>query len=324
MTTEKPASKAKKIFGIILNVLTYIFFAICIIALIFTITSKRDADGATTIFGMQFRVVISDSMAKCDQTDVSAYEIKDIPIKSLVFIELVPEDEAEAENWYASLKDGDVLTFKYQYMTQETITHRVVGDPVKNENGGYTINLEGDNKASENSDTLTQVIDTSRQGDPDYFNYVIGKVVGQSYPAGLFISALKGPIGIICFIIIPCVIIAIFEVIRLINALTETKKKKEREEQDKRDAEFEQMKQQLELLRQMQMNGMASAPEADKTEPPKAQNDTAETAPIASKPEENTTGSADLEDETEKQEADGNNQANDKIPETNSEETTEE
>ena len=68
-------------------------------------------DGAVNFFGYEMRTVLSDSMEKCDETDVSGFEIKDIPVKSLVFTETVPTGEA-AEEWYANLKVGDVLTFK--------------------------------------------------------------------------------------------------------------------------------------------------------------------------------------------------------------------
>ena len=247
MSDEKPKTKGQKAVGILLNTLAYAFFAVCIAALFLSVTAKKDSDGAVNLWGRQLRVVVSDSMAKCDETDVGGYDIKDIPIRSMLLIELVPENEAEAEEWYAGLKVGDVLTFRYVYVRQETITHRITEITPK-ETGGYIIKLEGDNKASD-ADTLTQTIDTSLTDSP---NYVIGKVTGQSLAVGLFITALKSPVGIVCIVIIPCIIIAVFEIIRLVNALTENRKKREREEQKKRDEEFEEMKRQLELLQQQQ------------------------------------------------------------------------
>ncbi len=242
-------SKAKKILSISLNVLSYLFFAICLVALFFSIKLKlddRDNDGAVDIFGMQMRIVQSDSMAELKDAEYdSEWRIKNIPVRSMIFIETVPEDEAEAEAWYAELKNGDVLTFRYLYTTQETITHRIVNKYEK-EGGGYIFELEGDNKASESAGGLTQIVDTTATDSP---NYVIGKVVSQSYPLGLLITAVKSPIGIICMVMLPCFIIAIIEVIRLIGAVTEGKKKKEKEEAQKRDEEFEAMKKQLEELR---------------------------------------------------------------------------
>ncbi len=243
MPNDKP-NKTKKILRIVFDILTYLFFALCICTLFLSVTAKKDADGAVNLGGKQMRVVVSNSMEKCDQTDVSDYEIKDIPIKSMLFIDLVPEGKEEAEKWYADLKVGDVLTFRYLYVRQETITHRITKITPK-QTGGYVINLEGDNKGS-NTDTIAQTIDTSLTDSP---NYVIGKVSGQSYALGLLVTAVKSPVGIVCIIIIPCVIIAIFEVVRLVNALTEKKREKERAEQRKKDEEFEELKRQLELLK---------------------------------------------------------------------------
>ncbi len=255
MPNDQPKSTIKRVFRIVFDILTYLFFALCICALFLSVTAKKDADGAVNLGGKQMRVVVSNSMEKCDQTDVSDYEIKDIPIKSMLFIDLVPKEEKEAEKWYADLKEGDVLTFRYLYVRQETITHRITKITPK-QTGGYVIDLEGDNKSA-NVDTLAQTIDTSLTDSP---NYVLGKVTGQSYALGLLVTAVKSPVGIVCIIIIPCAIIAIFEIIRLVNALTESKRQKEREEQRKKDEEFEEMKRQLELLKQSAQIPTGEAP----------------------------------------------------------------
>ncbi len=252
MANEK-GTKLRKAASILLSVLTYLFFAVCVLSLMLSVLAKRDVDGAVSIGGWQMRVVVSDSMASCPETDVSGYSIGSIPIRSMVFIELVPTDEKEANDWYASLRVGDVLTFRYVYVTQETITHRITSITPK-ESGGYIIELEGDNKASD-ADTLSQTIDTSLTDSP---NYVIGRVTSQSYPLGFLVTALKSPVGIVCIVIIPCVIIAIFEIFRLVGALTENRRKREREEQQRRDEEFEEMKRQLELLQKQNQANTAS------------------------------------------------------------------
>ena len=151
-------AKVKKIGKIALDVLLYIFLAICIFAVIVTVISKRDSDGAAEVFGYQMRVVTSDSMSESEFTDVSAYKIKDIPIRSMVFVKVMPDDPAEADEFYRSLKVGDVLTFRYVYTTQVTITHRITD--IEEIEGGFKITLAGDNKNSEDGQ-LVQVIDTS-------------------------------------------------------------------------------------------------------------------------------------------------------------------
>ena len=228
---------AKKVISIVVNVLVCIFFAVCIAVLVLSVMAKKDSDGAVNIFGSQMRIVISDSMAKCDETDVSNYEIKDIPVKSVVFIQTVPEDETQAKAWYEQLKVGDVLTFKYVYGgSQDTITHRIISID------GTVITLAGDNKSSQDG-YLTQVIDYSQ----DTANYVIGKVTGTSYFLGLAIT-----VGIICIVIVPCLIIVVLEVIKIVGVLSENKKKKQAEEQKKKDDELEELKKKLAQLENLQ------------------------------------------------------------------------
>ena len=77
-------AKMKRMGKIALDVLLYTFLVLCIVAVFVTVSSKRDADGAAELFGYQMRVVTSDSMAESEFTDVSAYKIKDIPVRSMV------------------------------------------------------------------------------------------------------------------------------------------------------------------------------------------------------------------------------------------------
>lgn len=235
--TKQLLKKIAKIAG---NVLLYTFIAISLVGVLLTITAKKDADGTATVFGMQMRFVLSPSMEKSDATDVSNFKIKDIPAKSVIFIETVPDDPVKAEQWYGNLEVGDVLTFKYVYVTQETITHRITSIEPK-EIGGYIIELEGDNK-TENSDTLSQTIDTSNVDSP---NYVIGKVVGQNYILGLFVNLLKNPVILICCVILPAVGIIIFEIIRLTNLFGAEKKKKDQEEREKQQSELDELRRKL-------------------------------------------------------------------------------
>ena len=163
-----------RIGAIIRDIIIFVFLLVCIFSVFVTVLSRKDADDAAELFGYQMRVVTSDSMAACEHTDVSAYKIKDIPVRSMVFVEVMPKTPAEADAFYRSLQVGDVLTFRYVYTTQITITHRITSITEK-ETGGFIIELAGDNKNSEDAN-LTQVIDTSV---PNNTNYVIGKVVGS-------------------------------------------------------------------------------------------------------------------------------------------------
>ncbi len=232
--------KLKKTANILLNVLLYFFLAICIFTVILTVFSKRDEDGTVELFGRQMRIVTSDSMAKCDQTDVSDFDIKSIPIHSAVFIETVPKDDAEATEWYRSLEEGDVLTFRYVYVKQITITHRITHIEEK-KTGGFIIELEGDNKNSD-SQLLTQRIDTSV---PNSRNYVIGRVTGKSTVLGFLIHLLQSTVGMIFIVIVPCLIIIALEVIKIVGMYQGEKRKKEQLEAQERDAELSELRRRL-------------------------------------------------------------------------------
>lgn len=250
----------KKIWNIVSNVLLYLFIGICIIGVVITITAKKDVDGTATIFGAQMRVVISPSMEACELTDVSEYKIKDIPVGSVVFIQVVPKEQTAAEKWYSDLEVGDVLTFKYVYTRQETITHRIVEIEEK-PTGGYIISLEGDNKNSD-SGTLKQVIDTSL----DSPNYVIGKVTGQSYLIGLFITALRSPLGLILIVIVPSLVIIGFEVAKILKVVNADKQKKDQEEKEKQQSELDELKRKLAALEAQAAAGSETDNPADTTE----------------------------------------------------------
>lgn len=233
----------KKILKIGANVLTYAFLVLCIFTLFIAVSSKKDADGAATVFGKQIRIIRSDSMAKSEFTDVSDYKIKDIPIKSMIVVETVPKAEAKRKAWFSKLKVGDVLTFRYVFVSQETVTHRITAIEAK-DGGGYIIELKGDNVASENG-AGTQTIDTSDLQSP---NYVIGKVTWESHAVGVLVYALKTPVGIICIVILPCLIIIGLEIVRIIGVLQENKRKKAKEEAEKKESEIEELKRQLAAL----------------------------------------------------------------------------
>lgn len=234
-------AKSKKIGKIVLDVLLYIFLAICVLSVFVTVLSKRDKDGAAEILGYQMRVVTSNSMEKCELTDVSKFEIKDIPVRSMIFVKVIPDDPAEADKFYSSLKVGDVLTFRYVYQARQiTITHRITAITQK-ETGGYIIELAGDNKNSENGQ-LIQKIDTSI---PNSTDYVIGKVTGQFYPLGLVMSFLMQPVGIILLIILPCALIILLETLKIIKVFTDEKKQQQEEEKAQKENELEELRRKL-------------------------------------------------------------------------------
>ncbi len=261
MSAETRKLNPRTVLRIAVNVLVYAFLIFCALALIMFAASKPNDGRGAELFGRQYLTVLTNSMEKCEETDVSMYEIQDIPVDSLISVDPVPDDPEEADEWYASLKKGDVLTFRYHYVQQVTITHRIT-DIEKNADGnGYTIYLEGDNKASD-ANTLTQVIDTSKTESP---NHVIGKVTSINYFLGWLVSLIKSKVGIVCFIIIPCAALAIYEIVCIVSVVS---KKKRKDTEQMQNEEMDALKRELEELRRMAAAGGAmpvasEAPDGD-------------------------------------------------------------
>lgn len=232
----------KKIFKILSDILLYCFIFLGLMTIIITLSSKKDSDGATNIFNYQLRLVITDSMDKCSETNVSKYKIKSIPKNSLVLIKKIKDND------YKKIKEGDVLTFRYLYTEQVTITHRVKSINEK-DTGGYIIELVGDNKTGE-SELLVQTIDTSIEESP---NYIIGEVVYTSIIIGFILNMLKSSLGIVFIIIIPSFIIILLEVIKIINMTIIEKRKLAERKANEKEQEILELKKKL---REMESKGI--------------------------------------------------------------------
>ncbi len=138
-----------------------------------------------SLFGYGARIVMSSSMEHDPNVNVDGEDIKDIPVQSLIVIELMPDREDERQEFYRQLQVGDVLTFSYRSAGESIIiTHRV--QEIGHSGEGYRITLRGDsgNLAG------TQVIDTA---DADSESRIIGKVVYCSHALGVLICILREP-----------------------------------------------------------------------------------------------------------------------------------
>lgn len=254
--TKSPKSGvtiAKKVANIVLDVVVVAVLLLALFTMIVTVNAKKSKDGTATIFGYQLRFVQSGSMEKCAYTDVSKYKVKSIKVKSCVFIKTAPTDVEKIKEWYKTLKVGDVLTFQYK---GEIITHRIVKIEEKETGNGYIITLKGDYKSSKDNEPAEQVID-AEVDTPATVNYIIGKVTGQSYLLGLCVYVLKKPVGIVCVVIVPCLLMIVIQIFRIVNVLGADKKNKRKEEQANKDDEIEELKRQLAALQN------AAAPEKE-------------------------------------------------------------
>lgn len=238
-------NKLKKILSNLINIFLIIFIIVASVSMVIAVLSKKGGDDGVSIFGKKIFFVKSSSMEKNSLTDVSNFEIKDIPVKSAIFVEAIPTKKEEKDIWLSNLEVGDVLTFKFVYTKQEIITHRITNINKKT-TGGYIIRLEGDNK-NYDANVISQVIDTSKEDSP---NYIIGKVKGVNYGLGVLIYALKSPVGLILIVIIPSLVIATLEIIRIVTIVKGDKKDREAIKSLEKDDEIKKLKEELERLKE--------------------------------------------------------------------------
>ncbi len=150
------------------------------------------------------KIVVSGSM----DGEPRDYPIKTIPTGSMVIIHGV-----DGNDFYSSLKIGDVLTFDYTHPVSKenmVVTHRII--EIAENNGVYTYTLKGDSIADDPTNGSVQIV-TSDSGD------VIGKVVGVSHWLGELVVFLSTWTGKLCLIVIPCVLIIAYEICNIIRAL---------------------------------------------------------------------------------------------------------
>ena len=214
------------------NILFYIVLGIFFILACFSITTRITKG---KIGNSQFLVVVSSSMDG-EQQD---YDIKTIPVKSLVKVELI--SKGKENEFYSSLKKGDVLTFNYLSYDNETITHRIVKDPVLMDDGIYSFTLRGDAVGENSTQTLYS---DGRTGE------ILGKVTFVSLPLGQIYFFITSKVGTLVLVALPCAAICIIEITKIIYMVSENKRKQKEEkikqEQDEKDKEIKELKRQLE------------------------------------------------------------------------------
>lgn len=77
---------------------------------------------------------------------------------------------------------------------------------------------------------------------------MVGKVTSASYPLGLFVYALKSPVGLVCIIIVPCLVVIGFEIMRIVSVVNADKVKKQKETEQARQDELDELKRKLAAL----------------------------------------------------------------------------
>lgn len=169
----------KKFLRLIGNIISIIMIFTILISFFSLLHSMKDPDGVITILGHRSAVIISGSMQPFLNPG-------DMTISKVVN----PN----------SIKVGDVITYRVE--SSIPITHRVV--KIINQGGGLAFETKGDANADKDSEPISS-------------DRVVGKLVYKIPKAGFISQFLKTKIGFTLVIIIPLILITIFELISIFH-----------------------------------------------------------------------------------------------------------
>ena len=235
--------KAKKAFGIASKVFSWIIIAITVFMMVFTIFSTLTFDrNDRNLFGIRFYVVLTDSMSLSDK---NANDEVHLDAGDIVLIKNV-EDARELET-------GDVIAFVSQNSESygETVTH-MIREPRYSTDGkllGYV--TYGTNTGTDDEALV----------EPEY---VIGEYAGKLPGVGHFFQFLKTTPGYIVCILIPFLILILYQGVSTIRLFRRYKQEQmaDMEEERAKIAEERQtaaeMMKELQALREQLAQGMAT------------------------------------------------------------------
>ena len=244
METTKKSPSVKKILSIVGNTVLWLFvaFAILITVIVFASnTSKSDDNALSTIGGLAFVTISSDSMEGKDGFKKG----------SLIFVNTLTDVEKK------ELEVGDVITFNSMRdlnkdgSQNDINTHRIVE---KHEDNGSTFYVtQGDH-----NDLPDGVYSETAQGHASS-GYVVtsamvlGKWNGKKMGGvGSFLAFLKTRVGFFVVIILPLIAFFLYELIRFIMVIVSLRGKKTEDEIRQRVME--------EILRAQQGEQAGAAP----------------------------------------------------------------
>jgi signal peptidase len=238
----------KKALKIIKNILVWTVVAVAVFMMVFTVVSVTSFDrGDRDIFGYKMFIVKTDSMK------ATHFEAGD-----LIFVkEVKPE----------TLQPGDVITFTSMNEENigETVTHMIRKKTIDAQ--GVPGFITYGTTTNTDDDTVVTL------------NHVHGKYVGKIANVGVFFDFLKTPQGYIVCILVPFVLIIIYQGIVCVKLFRRYKKEQNaeiEEERAKLEAEREEnrrMLEELQALRAQMMGDSEKQPDGETAPAEAAEND---------------------------------------------------
>ena len=249
-------AKEKKINSVnikkILGIVEWVLIAILLVFDIFVITTRftsRTNGDTFSFFGTQTRIVLTGSMEGSDSYYAShpEYEIKALPVNTAVFIQEKPKDQEKLDQFYASLKVGDVITFNYA--GTKPVTHRII--KTINVEHDYTFVCSGDALIDNKSLPATQTLTVNAYGEAKSNMQIVGKVKGSSKFVGFLVVNIAYKKWVMfVFIILPCFLVSLYFIL---SAIFASRKEKREQMMLEKQNEVDRLKQELEELKTKQM-----------------------------------------------------------------------
>lgn len=233
----------KKVLNIVKNILVWLVVLVAVAMMVFTIVSVNTFDrNDRDIFGYRCYIVLSDSMSA---TDFDAGD--------LILVKKVDP---------TTLKEGDIISYQSQNSENygEVVTHKIRSKTT-------------DAKGNPGFITYGTTTDTNDETVVTY-PFILGKYQLALPQVGTFFQFLKTPQGYIVCILIPFLLLILYQGLNCVRIFKAYKKEQLAELQAEKDALEEQKKQseammaQLMAMQQMMMQQQqtAAAPQQPQTE----------------------------------------------------------
>lgn len=211
----------KKTLNIISTVLVWVLVAVTVGMMIFTVISVNTLDRSNrSIFGYKFFIVRSDSMSA---TDFKAGDI--------IFVKNCDPSKLNA---------GDIIAFtsQNQHNFGETVTHKI-REKTTDADGNPAFVTYG-TTTDENDETLVT------------YAYVLGKYTGKIPNVGSFFQFIKTTPGYILCILVPFLLLILYQGINCIRLFRKYKKEQMQEITAERKKIEEERRQSQEMMRELQ------------------------------------------------------------------------
>jgi len=219
-TEQAKAGKAKRITGIIFNVILWIFLIFALVMMIFAFASNSNKYGVSMLGNKVILNVKSPSMEPTIMTG------------DMIVGTTLSDEEKEALKAKSDDYEGDIITFFVDLNgdgVKEINTHRII-EKYTNGSGDIVFRTKGDNP----------------NNNPDNYEIRVGDIVctwkegdTQIHGLGSVIGFLQSRTGFLIFVIIPLIGLFVYEIVRLVMMIVKIKGKGKK---DITDAEKEEIR----------------------------------------------------------------------------------